>query len=154
MITAYRITKRPYRESAFSGEGARLAGGRFNSAGIPAVYAASSLPLALLEVLAGLNQHRRLAPYVYFEVSFDEQHVVDLDRRRLPAHWIDTPPPEAVRALGDEWLRSGRSLVLRAPSAVLPQEDNYVINPAHPDAGVLAVDGPMPVTLDPRLLNR
>lgn len=85
MITAYRITKQRFQESAFSGEGARLGGGRFNSVGMPAVYVASSLPLALLEVLAGLSRQRRLDPYVYFEVRFEERHVTELDLEELPA---------------------------------------------------------------------
>lgn len=153
MITAYRITKRRFQESAFTGEGARLGGGRFNSVGVPAVYVASSLPLALLEVLTGLNRHRRLDPYVYFEVRFKEQHVMDLDLKQLPANWADAPAPKTVRALGDAWLRAGRSLALRVPSAVLPQERNYVLNPAHEAAAALAVAGPKPVTIDPRLLE-
>ena len=153
MITAYRITQRRFQESAFTGEGARLGGGRFNSVGVPAVYVASSLPLALLEVLAGLNRHRRLDPYVYFEVRFEERHVSDLDLEQLPANWTDAPAPKVVRALGDAWLKARRSLALRVPSAALPQERNYVINPLHEAAAALVIDGPKPIAIDPRLLK-
>ena len=153
MITAYRITQRRFQESAFTGEGARLGGGRFNSVGVPAVYVASSLPMALLEVLVGLNRHRRLDPYVYFEVRLEERHVADLDLGQLPANWADTPAPKAARALGDARLQTGQSLALRVPSAVLPQEHNYVINPLHEAAAALVIDGPKPIAIDPRLLK-
>jgi RES domain-containing protein len=30
-----------------------------------------------------------------------------------------------------EWLKSGTSAVLAVPSAIVPQELNYLLNPAH-----------------------
>jgi RES domain-containing protein len=53
-ITAWRIFKRRYKASAFTGEGARLFGGRWNSKGIPVVYTSASPSLATLEMLVHL----------------------------------------------------------------------------------------------------
>ena len=52
----WRLTRERYADSAFSGEGARQHGGRFNSPGTPVVYTAESLPLALVETSAGLKR--------------------------------------------------------------------------------------------------
>src|ERR671914_520595 len=92
------------------GEGARLAGGRWNSRGRAAVYASSRLSLAALELL--VHTDVRLVP---------------LD---LVAFEID---------VGDTWLAEDRTAVLQVPSAVVPEEWNYIINPRHPAAKAIEV---------------
>ncbi len=64
MVTAWRIVKSRVSTAAFDGEGARLFGGRWNSPGVPAVYASESRALALLEVLVGLGDTTQLDAYV------------------------------------------------------------------------------------------
>lgn len=67
--TLWRITHARYRETAFSGAGARQYGGRFNSAGVPAVYTSESLALALVETLVGLTDVADLWHYVFFRAA-------------------------------------------------------------------------------------
>ena len=148
---AWRLVKARWAATAFDGEGARLGGGRWNSPGVPPVYLAGTLELAELEVLVNLPSPRVLGAYVAFRVGVPGGVVERLPRSALPPDWRRDPAPRSVRAVGDRWVAEGRSAVLRVPSAVVPSSPNYLVNPAHPDAGRLAIDGPFDPALDPRL---
>lgn len=151
MTHVWRIVKEKYAESAFSGEGARQAGGRFNSPGLPVIYTSESLALAELEILVNLPTQRLLASYLAFRVHVPDENVAVLDREKLPQDWRDDPTPQTLRDLGDAWLRSKASLALRVPSAVVPSEDNILIDPRHSDVGKLQIDGPFDPDIDERL---
>ena len=43
------------------------------------------------------------------------------------------------RGEGSDWLKSGRTALLVVPSVIINEEDNALINPAHPDAGRITV---------------
>jgi len=58
----------------------------------------------------------------------------------------------ALREVGDEWLQSGCSLALRVPSAVVPAEENVLVNPEHPEFEAVTIDGPFDLEVDDRLL--
>ena len=150
-ITAWRITQAQYQDTAFSGEGAKRYGGRFNSVGVPVVYTAESMALATLELLVRVNQRKHLDAYVRIPASFSSDHVTVPDA--LPEAWDARPYGPVSQAVGDEWARSESSLVLKVPSVVEPMESNYLINPLHPDRGALDIGDPMPLRLDPRLLD-
>lgn len=150
-LTAWRIVKARYAATAFDGEGARRFGGRWNSKGVPVIYAAGSQALAVLELLVHLESSDLLKHYGLIPVTFDEALVEALDPRSLPANGRRRPTPAAVRALGDAWVASGRSAVLRVPSAVVPGEHNYLINPLHDDFARLTIGTPQPYRFDRRL---
>jgi RES domain-containing protein len=154
IATAWRIVKRKHAKSAFSGDGARRFGGRWNSPGIGMVYTAQSQALAALEMLVHLDSSNLLQNYVLFEVGFDEALTAALDPSRLPKNWRTDPPPAKVRAIGDAWIRAGSSAVLRVPSTVVPSEFNYLLNPGHPDFGRLQIGQPSPFRFDPRLTRK
>jgi RES domain-containing protein len=153
-MKAWRITKQRHARTAFSGEGARLYGGRWNSPGVPMVYVAESQSLAVLEVLVHLDSPALLGKYVFLEVDFDASLVIDLDRSSLPRNWQSDPAPEAVQAIGDQWVSSGDSAVLRVPSVFVSEESNFVLNPRHPDFGKIGVSRPQAFRFDPRLARR
>lgn len=153
MVTAWRIVKARHASHAFDGEGARLEGGRWNSPGSPVVYTAGSGALAALEMLAHLGQVATLPSYVLIACTFDETFVSRLDRSRLPAHWRAYPAPPALQLLGDDWIRSGASPVLEVPSAIIPTEPNYLLNPRHRDFASVALSAPEPFAFDLRLLK-
>ena len=150
-VVAWRLVKAEWADAAFSGEGARLGGGRWNSPGVPVVYLAGTLELAELEVLVNLAAPKLLGSYVAFRVTVPAGLVETLPARSLPADWRRDPAPRSAKRVGDRWARAGRSAVLRVPSAVVPSSPNYLVNPAHPDAGRLEVEGPFDPLLDPRL---
>ena len=150
-ITAWRITSEKYADTAFSGEGAKEYGGRFNSVGMPVVYTSASISLATLELLAKAGGRQRLSGRVVLPVAFDEGQVIAYDAGDLPKGWDARPYGPASQQVGDEWIRSEKSLVLRVPSVVVPEEYNYLINPEHPDFGELEFGEPRPLDPDPRL---
>jgi RES domain-containing protein len=99
------------------------------------LYTAASLALAVLEVLVHLEDEEVLADYSYASVQFDEAVVMPVEKiAQLPLDWREFPVPNAVRRIGNEWVRSGSSAVLRVPTAILPREFNYIINLEHEDA--------------------
>ncbi|MEX2536988.1 MAG: RES family NAD+ phosphorylase [Trueperaceae bacterium] len=149
---AYRLTKSKHADTAFSGEGARLYGGRWSPPGISVVYLADSLPLAVLETLVHLERPQVLDSYVYFEVSFESDLVLALDAADLPEDWRSNPEPVSAAVVGAAWARDQASLLLQVPSAVIPQNHNYLLNPAHPDREKLTLKGPMLFDFDSRLV--
>lgn len=153
MPTAWRIVKARHAATAFDGEGARRYGGRWNSPGVPLVYASESRSLSLLEVLAGLRSPGAVRGYSIIPATFDEGLVIDLLPPDLPDDWRRHPPPSATQWIGDEWAARKRSAVLRVPSALVPEECNYLLNPGHPDFSRIEVGEAVPVVIDPRLLG-
>ena len=148
MTRVWRIVKEKCVGEAFSGEGARQAGGRFNSPGRPVVYTSESLALAQLEILVNLPTDRLLASYVAFQADIPDRHVETLSHEELPENWREAPAPRRVRTIGDRWLQSGRSPALRVPSAVVPSEHNVLIDPLHPDFEEASTQGPFDLEED------
>ena len=153
MITAWRVVDPAFAETAFTGEGPRLRGARWNPPGMPIVYTASSISLATLEIVVHNQRALRVPEYTIISCSFPEAIVETLDRRRLPANWRDYPPPIELQRIGAEWLDSKESVVLEVPSAVIEQEVNYLLNPLHPDFASVDVGEPRSFRLDPRLIT-
>ena len=131
-MRVWRLTK-PEHAPGLDGEGARLWGGRWNSPGLPMVYAASSLALAALEVLVHLPPQMRrtggFPPYMAVCLDVPDDRVVPIGPASLA-----TP-----RSIGDDWARARTSLALLIPSLIIPQETNLLINPAHPDITLVLV---------------
>ncbi len=151
-LQAWRIVKERHAATAFSGEGAYLYGGRWNSPGTRAVYTSGTKALAALETLVHLNPPVMFR-YVVFRVEFDEALVEKIALAALPADWPDEPPPPSAQAVGDLWSRQGRSTVLELPSVIIPGESNYLLDPSHPGFDQIVVGAPEPFAFDPRLLT-
>lgn len=132
-VRGYRLVKRKWLRDAFDGEGARLYGGRWNSKGNACVYLASAESLAMLEMMVHMQDYRLLENYALFEVTFDENALLQLPDDQLSDDWRVEPAPSSTAAIGDSWLESQLSLVLAVPSVVVPRETNYLINPSHTD---------------------
>lgn len=150
--TVWRITTRRFVGPAFSGEGARLFGGRWNRPGQSVVYTAESRSLALLEMLVQddpLRAHYVLIPaYLPNSVSIEY-----MEANALPQGWRVQAVRDQLQALGGEWLRQSRSCVLAVPSAVMPAELNFLINPLHPDFKNITLGEPEPLNTDLRLIR-
>ena len=152
MLTVWRLVTVRFAKSAFSGEGARLYGGRWNRKGIPLVYTSGSQSLAMLEMLVQDEPLR--ARYVMIDVHIPK--AVTIDRIRvedLPADWRDVAAREKLQAIGTKWAVKHSAAVLAVPSAVVPSEINYLLNPLHPDFRRIKTGRPQKVMTDPRLLT-
>lgn len=136
--------------TALTGEGARLYGGRWNSQGVSMVYTAEHRSLAMLEILVHLRKPR---DYELYSVKFDESLVQELAGQNVPQNWDIEPPSSDTQEIGDNWAMGVSSAVLSVPSAVVPKERNYILNPRHPDFKQIQIDGPFSCYFDPRLLE-
>ena len=150
-LTLWRVIKSRYGEEALSGEGARRYGGRWSSPGIPVIYCAEHLSLAVLEILVHTQRNSMLSGYVQLSLRIQEEQIASLSAAVLPENWQDPFPGNDLQSLGDAWFSKGEYLALAVPSAVLPQEKNYLINPRHADFSYLSASPPETLALDPRL---
>jgi RES domain-containing protein len=154
MPTAYRIFKTKHSKTWFDGEGAFLFGGRWNSRGTRVLYCAESLSLAALEMLVHLNSAELLGSYSFATIEFDESDVLLVEEfRRLPKDWSASPPPLAIQRIGDEWIASMSSLVLRVGSSVVQGEHNYLVNVGHPNYANIKRGKPRVFRFDERLIQ-
>ena len=150
-ITAWRICKKKYAKTMWTGVGARSVAGRWHSRGTLVVYASGSISLAAVELLVHLDAAEVLSSFVKCAVTFDDRLVTRADPATLPRNWRADPPPLALRSIGDDWAAAGTSAVLAVPSAVVPEEWNYVLNPAHPDFRRVTIGAVQPFDFDPPL---
>ncbi len=121
-----------------AGKGAAHKGGRWNHAGEHVVYAATSVSLAAWETRAHFGQGAAL-PWNRFLVRIDIPDELWSARETLPrpppVGWNAIPEGLVSRAAGSAWLAARRSVLLAVPSVIIDEEDNLLINPAHPQAG-------------------
>ena len=130
--TVWRITTRRFSDQAFTGEGARLYGGRWNRMGQAMVYTAENRSLALLEMR--VQDAPLLANYLLIAAHLTTQVSIEtLDINALPKDWRTHAGREFLQSLGGAWLSEQRSCVLSVPSSVMPAEHDFLINPHHAD---------------------
>jgi len=153
MIRAWRILHTRYVDSAFDGESAYLYGGRWNNPGRRLIYAAGSLALAALELLVNGVQPHKVDQFVSISIDFSKEIVQVLEVKSLPSHWAESPAPDETKAIGDTWLSAGTSAVLQVPSAVIPDESNFLINPLHLNSAKLKTGPARPFSFDRRLFQ-
>ena len=151
MTVVWRICKKQFLRSAFSGEAAGANGGRWNSPGTPMVYTAFSQSLAALEILVHTADPSDLVDLDYVVVPVRVDDAMILDVPKLPTDWRAYPAPLSTMKLGDRWAAETMSLVLRVPSAIVNAESNFLLNPAHKDFGKLGIGKPRAFTFDRRL---
>ena len=108
--------------------------------------------LALLEMLVQDSPLR--ARYVMIPARFPEQIVERIDSASLPRDWRDISARAELQQIGSAWERERTSAVLAVPSAVVPAESNYLLNPNHPDFALVVVGTREEWLTDARLLRR
>ena len=151
--TAWRITRDTYLDEAFTGEGAKLWGGRWNPVGYPAVYCAERLSLAILELIVHLEDNNDISSFVAIPVSYASELVYSLPESTLPKTWNSFPiGPESI-AVGKKWLDEKKFPILEVPSTIVPVESNFVLNPSHPDFSRIEIGEPQTIHFDPRIAN-
>lgn len=157
-LRSSRLASSKRRDSALSGIGSALAGGRWNSVGTKIVYCAASLALAVLEVRVHLPvvTHQPRQRFAGIELGIAEDAIEIVSDDRLPPGWRVAPKTStedtAARRFGQRWIEEGPSVALRLPSAVIPTEWIYLLNPAYKDFDpAVHRRREIDVVLDPRL---
>ncbi|MEM6648527.1 MAG: RES family NAD+ phosphorylase [Bacteroidota bacterium] len=149
-LTIYRVTKAVYASTAFRGSRGR---GRWHEQGIRMVYAADHPATALLETMVHVDRASLLSiSYVAIPITLDDEaHLVRLRDDDRPSDWRMWPWPESTQRIGTAWFESQVSVALEVPSAALPLQRNYLINPLHPQFEELGIGEPVVLDPDARL---
>ncbi len=148
----WRLTALRHADTALSGVGNRRFGSRWVSPGHAAVYASATLSLAVLEMLVHMEPRHFRQRYVALPIDLPRGCSVEsVDVAALPPKWPTLFESSVLRRIGDEWVRRGESPVLQVPSAVIPMESNYILNPEHPAFPQIRVGEPVPFGFDSRL---
>jgi RES domain-containing protein len=153
-VRVWRLCQSAYAKEALTGIGGLHAPGRWHVQGRRVVYTAGTLSLAALELLVRIGRAR--IPLDMSAVEIDVPGIVEVERigaKRLPGGWDAYPAPAATQRLGTDWIESLRTAVLEVPSAVIPRESNYLLNPAHPRFSRVRIVSRAPFSFDSRLLT-
>lgn len=147
-MTLWRISGHP----ELDGAGGLRGPGRWHTKGRPIVYCAPNPATSLVEMLAHIEIDSSDVPDLlqYLEIEApDDTSTETLETEALGWSWAANLA--VSRRAGDEWLRSGRTALLRVPSVIVPVTWNILINPRHPDSGQIRVVHIHRHGIDPRL---
>lgn len=153
-MRVWRLCRAFRAKDSLSGAGGVHVSGRWHLRGTRIVYTSATLSLAALEVLVHANDSFGPPDLVAVEVEVPASLEIErVPLSGLPAQWDADPAPAAIQELGSRWAASRRSAVLEVPSAVIPRESNYLLNPIHPHFSRVRIVGRVPFSFDSRLLT-
>lgn len=130
-MIVYRISN-PLYSNDISGIGAKINGSRWNSKGVAMLYTAASISLATLEMLV----HTTFEEYaISLDMMFidipDALDFKEIKADKLKKDWqLDL---SYTQYIGDEFIKSNDTAILKIPSAIIEEEHNYLGNPLHND---------------------
>jgi len=128
-MIVYRFSHPKYADD-ISGTGARLKGGRWNLPGIPVLYTSENISLGLLEVLANANTLEQLQPIQLMEIDIpDNPFIHEISPGKLKKQWWEDF--EYTQWMGTEIMQTIKPFIIKCPSAIVEQENNYLFNPSH-----------------------
>jgi len=153
-MIVYRLSKGKYHRD-LSGKGAEIHGGRWNSKGIALLYTSQSRALTFAEI--SMHIPLGIVPKDYFLITIeipDTADILELTEADMPADWRSNPHSGSTQKIGDEFTTELKHLVLRVPSAVVPGDFNYLINPFHSMISEVTIADVEPFEFDSRFAFR
>ena len=154
MTRVFRALRAAYARAPFDGEGAYRYGGRWSSPGTRLVYTSEHQSLAMLEYFVHLDPEDAPDDLVLATADVpDNLSRQRLQARDLPARWRETPAPHDLAQIGDEFVKKAENCLLLVPSALAVNENNWLINPQHPEFRKIALHAPEPLRYDPRMFR-
>jgi RES domain-containing protein len=154
MGSAWRIVLKSETAAAFSGQGAWVYGGRWNSPHVRVVYVSEHQSTAAFEVFVNNLPFPPTEKYQAFRLEWPDGLTEELSQKQWPTNWRLSPPATETMEIGDRWVAERRSAVLAVPSAISPDDRNFLLNPEHPDFKRIRIAPPIEYEFDPRLLGR
>ena len=137
-MKVFRITKKTYAND-LGGSGGLFASGRWHKKGNRVVYTSESISLAAWERFVGITDYRNIpSDLVVVTINIpDDVEIIEIPGHALIPGWNVSEPyhfyKKETMEFGTKFLKENRHLVLKAPSAVVKYEYNYLLNPNHPD---------------------
>jgi len=151
---AYRLCRKKYGDP-LSGEGAAIAGGRWNSKGTALLYCAANRSLAMAEVAVHLTLATLPGDFQMAELFIpDNLPCIELDTELLPEDWNVFPHSVSTQSIGDDFVRANQALCIRVPSAVTRGDFNLLINPRHRDFKRVKVQSREDFPFDKRIFRQ
>ena len=141
--------------ATLEGRGGLQASARWHMEGRRIVYLAETPAGALVEALVHLELNPTHLPKAYRLLKAeapDELPMRTIAAADVTTDWIHDEI--ATRTIGDEWLASRTTAVLRVPSAIVPETFNALLNPEHADAERVRVLWHAEYPWDERLIGR
>lgn len=129
-MKVYRISNCKFIDD-LKGTGAASFSGRWHNKGTYILYTAASPSLSLLESVVHISNIATVN-YCMICLEIPEGSITTINANELPANWFENPPPDILKNIGDHFIFNNRYLALQLPSAIMPEESNYLINPNHP----------------------
>lgn len=137
-MIVFRLSKQIYCTD-LSGTGAYQAGGRWNSKGTALVYTADSRALCMAEVAVHLPVGIVPKDYFLVTIAIPDDLTEEIPLSRLPPDWHAFPHHFSTQQIGDTFVRTGKFLALKVPSAVVPGDFNYLINPHYSQISLVTI---------------
>jgi RES domain-containing protein len=151
-MLVWRLFRKRFLSTAFTGAGGMYAASRWNHLEIPMVYTATSRALAALEFFVNLEQNEAPDDLVMAEAAVSDEFIETLDLKELPRNWRSLDN-QRCRDIGSEWAASLRSLALKVPSVVVDGDWNALLNPKHPQFAKVAIGSAKPFRFDERMFR-
>lgn len=141
--------------SDLSGKGAEIAGGRWNSKGTAMLYTSQSVALCTVEIAVHTPLGNIPTDYTLVTLEIpDDLPLEELTSGDLPVDWKALPHSHSTQLIGDGFVSAGKNAILKVPSAVIPGEYNFLVNPSHPESNRIQVITTEPYEFDSRLFVR
>jgi RES domain-containing protein len=149
-MRCWRICSAKRASSAFTGIGASLSPGRWNSLGVRMVYTAEHRATAMLEILVHANAAELQGSYVLIGADIPDDAIAPDLGQPLPTDWRTIPAPPSCSAIGDAWIQANTALAAWVPSLAAHGERNLIINPLHPRMPAVIIQPAEALIFDPR----
>jgi RES domain-containing protein len=152
-MEVFRLSRRKYADT-FSGKGAGITGGRWNSIGTEVIYVATNRSLAMAEVAVSLSMGTLPDDYMMLTIYVPESlAILHLSQDDLPIDWNIVPHLGATKQIGDDFIRRNQHCLLRVPSAVTKGDYNLLINPFHSEFQQIKIIHSDPFPFDHRMFK-
>ena len=152
-MIVYRLVKSRYSDD-LSGKGAENCGGRWNSLGVPVLYACQSRALAMAEVAVHVPLGILPQDYILLTLYLpDEGGSITLPVSKFPPDWNHYPPISSTQRIGDAFIKEAKYLAMQVPSAVVQEDFITLINPYHSSFHQIKVLNKSPFIFDRRLFQ-
>jgi RES domain-containing protein len=137
-MIVYRIGRTKYSKD-LSAEGARLNGGRWNHKLTPCLYTSGSRSLAVLEYTVNVNIDDIPRALSMTTLEIPEKNILRLTIADLPGDWRAAPAPASTKDFGTQLLKNNEHPIVQIPSAIIPDENNYLLNPMHRESVLFSI---------------
>jgi len=148
-MIVYRLATELYKDD-LSGMGAKLFGGRWNSTGVTLLYTTENISLAVLEILARADKYTVPDNYHLIKINIpDILQFPVITKNKLKKGWKDDIG--YTQFMGDSFIKSNDSLLIKVPSAVVDDENNFLLNTQHSDFRKVKISASFSFHFDKRL---